>query len=138
MRQTLIVMALSITSGFLMHLRAQQTVPLVTGPLSAQDKTVSLETEVISVGRLAAWPNSITRHTGKFILILRSQGADPKAIFTVEAATAVNSTQVATPLQSFDFTLSKRGLLGAAINPPVGQYQLKSATGQVLFTLTID
>ena len=139
MRQIVIVMALSIAGGFIPLLHSQQAVPLITGPLSVQDKTASLETEVITVGRLAAYPNNITRHAGKFILILQSQGADPKASFTVEAVAAVNSTQVAVPLLRFDFMLSKRGLLGGVVNPPVGQYQLKSATtGQVLSTLTIN
>jgi hypothetical protein len=141
MRQIAIVIALSVVAGFFMHLPAQQRVPLVTGPLSAEDKTTPLESEIISVGRLGVWPTTITRHAGKFILILHNRGADPKSVFTIEAVAAPGSTaQVsATPVVRFDLTRVPAGLLGGAINPPVGQYQLKSlTTGQVLCQLTIN
>ena len=141
MRQIVIVMALSVAGGFSTSLRAQQAVSLVTGPLSAEDKVASLETEIITVRRLAAWPNTITRHAGKFILILRNRGADPKSVFTIETVPAPSSAaQVSVPpVVRFDLTRAPSGLLGGAINPPVGQYQLKSATtGQVLCQLTVN
>jgi hypothetical protein len=141
MRKIAILITLSLAGGSVLNLLAQQqAVLLVTGPLSAQDKAASLEAEVITVGRLSAYPAAITRHAGKFILILHSRGADPKSAFTLEAVAATESTaQAATPVVRFDLTRAPYGVLGGAINPPAGRYQLKSvSTGQVLCQLTIN
>src|SRR6266478_598628 len=81
-------------------LHADQKIPLITGDLSVQDKASRLETEVVSIGRLAASPVALHRHAGKFILIVQNASGDPKASFVLESLSGAQQT--ATPILHFD------------------------------------
>ncbi len=120
-------------------LYAQEKVPLTTGPLSSADKAQPLEVVTVSVNRFGALPSSITRHPGKFILVVVDKSGGHAQSYSLLTVSAANTQPAATPLMSLGGATARNGKSAGLFNAPVGQFQLKStATGAVLCQITID
>jgi hypothetical protein len=119
--------------------RAEETIPLLTGDLSVQDKAARLEVEIVSIGQFGAVPNTLHRHAGKFILIVRNVSGDPNPSFVLESLIGGGTQQTVTPVLRLDSIVAWHGYWAGLVDAPVGQLRVSSpTTGKVLCQITID
>ncbi len=130
---------LCCSAVFLRPLSGQDAIPLVTGPLSAADKSAKLPVEIIAVTRFGALPNSINRAPGKFILLVLNKTLYSQDAYSLEPVAVGNASAPATAAVRLGGALAQNRKSAALLNLPVGQYELKSAaTGTVLCQITIN
>jgi len=101
--------------------------------------TDALEVEILEVGRLTTFPETIERPAGKFILLIVNKSDDPAQSFQIDPATDANGGLSSNPLLRLDGSAApaQKKRVAFLVDLPPGGFRLKSAgTGTTLCTIT--